>query len=108
MYFSYIHFIYLEADKDTELSGAFPQTNYVTMSNADTGKILGKLKDFNDNVTGDGLRLSDNQFQQISELVNGNTNNLETKLNLLLQLLQWPTGMFKKKKLFFLFNCFFF
>jgi hypothetical protein len=62
------------------------------MGNADTGKILGKLKEFNDCATGDGLRLSDNQLQQIHELVNGNTNNLDTKINLLFQLLKWPIG----------------
>jgi hypothetical protein len=67
------------------------------MSNADTMKILSKLKEFNDSATtGDGLRLSDNQFQQINEFVNGNTNNLETKINLLFQLLKWPIGMSNK------------
>lgn len=63
------------------------------MSNADTQKILTKLKEFNDSATGDGLRLSDNQLQEIHDLVNGNTNALETKLNLLFQLLKWPVGM---------------
>jgi len=66
------------------------------MGNADTVKIFGKLKEFNDSTTGDGLRLSDNQLQQINELVNGNTNNLQTKLNLLFQLFKWPVGMFNK------------
>ncbi len=64
------------------------------MGHADTMKILSKLKEFNDCTTGDGLRLSDDQFQQIHELVDGNTNNFETKLNLLFQLLKWPVGMF--------------
>jgi len=68
----------------------FPQTHYITMGNADTVKILSKLKEFNDSATGDGLRLSDDQLQQINELVDGNTNNLQTKINLLLQLLKWP------------------
>ncbi|CAF3244551.1 unnamed protein product [Rotaria socialis] len=76
--------------EDAELTAAFPQAHYITMRNADISKILGKLKDFNDNATGDGLRLLDNQIQQINELVNGNTNNVEMKLNLLFQLLKWP------------------
>lgn len=66
------------------------------MVNADIGKILSKFKEFNDAATGDGLHLFENQFQQINELVNGNINNLETKLNLLFQLLRWPTGMSTK------------
>jgi hypothetical protein len=79
------------------------------MGNADTVKIFGKLKEFNDSTTGDGLRLSDNQLQQINELVNGNTNNLQTKLNLLFQLFKWPVGMFKtsfKKYLIIKFSLF--
>lgn len=63
------------------------------MSAADTQKILSKLKEFNDSATGDGLRLADNQLQQIQELVGGNINDLEIKLNLLFQLLKWPVGM---------------
>jgi len=63
------------------------------MSNADVTKIFNKLKEFNDSATGDGLRLSDNQLQQINELANGNTNNLQTKINLLFQLFKWPIGM---------------
>jgi hypothetical protein len=86
----------LETEKDAELTTAFPQTHYVTMGNADTVKILGKLKDFNDSATGDGLRLPDNQLQQIYELVNGNTTQLETKINILFQLLKWPIGMSNK------------
>lgn len=62
------------------------------MRNADITKILTKLKDFNSNAIGDGLRLVDDQIQQIEEFVNGNTNNLEIKINLLLQLLKWPIG----------------
>lgn len=63
------------------------------MSAADTQKILSKLKEFNDSATGgDGLRLSDNQLQQVQELVGGNTDNLEVKLNLVFQLLKWPIG----------------
>ncbi|CAF1237053.1 unnamed protein product [Rotaria sordida] len=80
----------IKTDKDIELTITFPQTHYITMTNADIMKILGKLKDFNDNITGDGIRLLDNQIQQINELVNGNTNNLETKINILFQLLKWP------------------
>jgi len=72
------------------LTTIFPQTHYITMGNADTVKILSKLKEFNDSATGDGLRLSDNQLQQIHELVNGNTNNLQIKINLLFQVLKWP------------------
>jgi len=72
------------------LTTTFPQTHYITMGNADTVKILSKLKEFNDSATGDGLRLSDNQLQQIHELVNGNTNNLQIKINLLFQVLKWP------------------
>lgn len=63
------------------------------MGNADTVKILGKLKEFNESAAGDGLCLPDIQLQQIHELVQGNTNNLETKFNLLFQLLKWPIGM---------------
>jgi hypothetical protein len=70
------------------------------MGNADTSKILSKLKEFNDCATGDGLRLSDNQLQQVHELVSGNTDNLDAKFNLLFQLLKWPIGKFNK--LFFL------
>ena len=66
------------------------------MRNADTQKILSKLKEFNDSATGDGLRLSDNQLQQIYDLVGDNTNDLETKINLLFQLLKWPIGMLIK------------
>lgn len=62
------------------------------MASADTTKILGKLKEFNDSATGDGLRLSDSQFQQLTDLINGNTSNLDVKMNLLFQLLKWPTG----------------
>ena len=62
------------------------------MSNADTTKILSKLKEFNANTTGDGLRLSNNQLQQIEELANGSTNDLEAKLSLLFQTLKWPVG----------------
>lgn len=81
----------LESDKETELSTTFPQTQYVIMSNADTAKILGKLKEFNESAAGDvGLRLTDVQLQQIDELANGNTVNLEEKLTLLFQLLKWP------------------
>jgi len=76
--------------KDTELIIKFPQTQYITMGNADPGKILSKVKEFNDGAIGDGLRLSDVQLQEIHDLVNGNTNNLDTKLNLLFQLLKWP------------------
>jgi hypothetical protein len=64
------------------------------MSNADIVKIFGKLKDFNDSATGDGLRLHDDQLQQIHDLVSGNLNNLDTKLNLLFHLLKWPVGMY--------------
>lgn len=81
----------LKTDKDSELTSSFPQTQYVIMGNADTTKILSKLKEFNDSLTGDGLRLSDSQLQQLSEFVNGNTNNLDTKMDLLFQLLKWPT-----------------
>jgi hypothetical protein len=87
-------FLCLETEKDSELTTTFPQTHYITMGNADTMKILSKLKEFNDCATGDGVRLSDNQLQQINELVHGNTNNLDTKINLLFQLLNWPIGMF--------------
>ncbi|CAF4739847.1 unnamed protein product, partial [Rotaria sp. Silwood2] len=80
----------IKTDKDAELTATFPQTHYITMPNADIMKIFGKLKDFNDNATGDGVHLHDNQIQQINELVNGNTNNLETKINLLFQLFKWP------------------
>ena len=79
-------------DKDSELTIAFPQTHYATMGNADPVKILGKLKEFNDAAIGDGLHLSDHQFQEISELINGNTTDIDAKLNLLLQLLGWPSG----------------
>lgn len=85
-------FYLLESDKDTELMIKFPQTQYITMSNADPAKILSKVKEFNDGAIGDGLRLSDVQLQEIHDLVNGNTNNLDTKLNLLFQLLKWPVG----------------
>ncbi len=74
----------------------FPQTHYITMGNADTMKILSKLKEFNDRATVDGIRLSDNQLQEINEFVNGNTNNLERKMNILFQLLKWPVGMSNK------------
>jgi hypothetical protein len=66
------------------------------MGNADTMKILSKLKEFNDRATVDGIRLSDNQLQEINEFVNGNTNNLERKMNILFQLLKWPVGMSNK------------
>lgn len=85
-------FYLLESAKDTELIIKFPQTQYITMGNADPGKILSKVKEFNDGAIGDGLRLSDVQLQEIHDLVNGNTNNLDTKLNLLFQLLKWPIG----------------
>ena len=83
----------IEPERDLELTTTFPQTHYITMSNADTVKILSKLKDFNGHVTGDGFHLLDNQLRQISDLVSGNTTNLETKINLLFQLLKWPVGM---------------
>lgn len=89
-------FFCLGNDKDVELTTTFPQSHYITMRNADTQKILSKLKEFNDSATGDGLRLLDNQLQQIYDLVGENTTDLETKLNLLFQLLKWPVGMFIK------------
>lgn len=89
----------LEKDRDIELAAGFPQNHYVVMSNADTVKIFAKLKEFNDSAAGDGLRLSDDQLQLISELANGNTTNIEAKLNLIFQLLKWPTG--KRTSLFF-------
>jgi hypothetical protein len=88
-----IFLVDLETEKDAELAATFPQNHYITMGNADTVKIFGKLKEFNDSAAGDGLHLTDIQLQQINELVNGNTNNLETKINLLFQLLKWPVGM---------------
>ena len=81
-----------ESEKDADLNLTFPQTQYVTMPNADTNKILGKLKEFNENAPGDGLRLGDIQLQQINELVNGNYDNLEEKIILVTQLLKWPVG----------------
>ena len=84
-------FSYLESDKDVELSTTFPQSQYVTMSNADTAKILGKLREFNESAAGDvGLRLTDVQLQEIDGLANGNIDNLEEKFTLLFQLLKWP------------------
>ena len=78
-----------------ELDSTFPQTSYVTMVSADTTKILGKLKEFNENeMSGDGLRLTEPQLQQINELVNGDFNKIEDKIELLLQLLKWPIGTY--------------
>lgn len=62
------------------------------MGSADTTKILSKLKEFNTNATGDGLHLSNDQLQQIEELANGNTTNLDAKLQLLFQTFKWPVG----------------
>ncbi|CAF1399682.1 unnamed protein product [Adineta steineri] len=81
----------IKTEKDAELSATFPQNHYIVMGNADTVKIFGKLKEFNESAAGDGLRLSDIQLQEINDLVNGNTTYLETKMNLLFQILKWPT-----------------
>ncbi|CAF1556388.1 unnamed protein product, partial [Didymodactylos carnosus] len=58
-----------------------PQTQYIKLVNAEQTKILGKLKEFNKSEIGDELRLSDAQLQSISDLVNNDYTNLETKLN---------------------------
>jgi len=80
----------LETHTDSPLTSSFPQTQYATMTNADTTKILSKLKAFNDSITGDGIRLSDSQVQQLTELINGNISNLEAKMDIVFQLLKWP------------------
>ena len=64
------------------------------MASADTSKILGKLREFNDSATGDGMRLTDNQLQEINELIEGNTSNLEAKMNVCSQLMKWPIGTY--------------
>jgi hypothetical protein len=83
----------IETTVDAELTIGFPQTQYIAMTNADKTKILSKLKEFNDCAAGDGLRLTDNQLQEINELISGNTEHLETKLTHVFQCLRWPVGM---------------
>lgn len=82
----------LETVGDTDVTLNFPQSTYTTMSNADASKILAKMKEFNAGLTGDGVRLSENQLDEIQNLLNGNVENLRDKINFLWQTLKWPEG----------------
>ena len=82
----------IDVNKTADINSAFPQTNYTVMSNADNAKILGKMKEFNTSISVDAAQLSEKQFQNMNDLLNGDIENLEEKMNTVFQTLQWPVG----------------